>query len=63
MANSRLKENESRDYIFNINLKLIGKPRLEDAIERYLQETLERYFLENGEKVKSLEITNIHLNK
>lgn len=63
MTKFRNKENEDKSYIFNINLQLTGSPRLEQMIERYLQETLENYFLEGNEKVKSLEITEIVNNR
>lgn len=63
MTKFRNKENEDKSYIFNINLQLTGSPRLEDMINRYLQETIEHYFLEGSEKVKSLEITEIVNNK
>ena len=63
MEKVRYKEKEDVIYNYQINLVLSGNPQLEEAISKYLQETLEHHFLENGEKVEFIEILSISQKK
>lgn len=58
--NYKKTENEDKLYKFTVNINFVGTPIMEKAIDSYLKETLETYFIERGEKITDCSITNIN---
>ena len=56
-------ENEEQQYIYTVKIGFIGNVSMEGAIDKYLQKTLETYFLERGETIDFCFIDEINAKK
>jgi len=60
---NRRIENEEQKFIYTVKIGFVGNLQLEQMIDKYLQETLEQYFCERGEKIDFCFIDQINKYK